>query len=91
MSVNRAAMQWLTLALSFAAAMALMVWPTLIAHDSAGQPLGHGRQTVLIAGLCFGLVTGAGFLQTRPFWQWSIAMLISWLTLAAMLWLALSL
>lgn len=75
-------LQWLTLGVAGIAVLVLMLWPQPLMPEGGGS-VDHLRVSLIFGGLCLGLVVGCGFLQQLPLWQWSIAMLLSWLAVVS--------
>ena len=80
-SPTRRISQWLLLAASMITLIALVWWPKALLPDD--RPFSHGSVSLLLAGLCLGLVTGSGLLQRMPAPLWWGAMVLSTTALIA--------
>ena len=77
-----------TFVASLLASLALTFWPPLL--YSNGVPPSLGRTSLLLLGLCVGVVYGSGILQRTPTNLQLACALLAWMTLVAIGWRALS-
>ncbi|WP_105103728.1 cyd operon YbgE family protein [Microbulbifer pacificus] len=68
--------------------LAITFWPPLLYRN--GEAPGTGQTSLLLLGLCAGVVYGSGILNRTPRnWQFGCA-LVAWVSLVAIGWLALA-
>lgn len=76
-----------TFAISLIAALAITFWPLLLYHDDMAPS--HGQTSLLLAGLCIGVVYGSGILSQTPRNLQIVCAVLAWAALLAIGWLAL--
>ncbi|WGL17677.1 cyd operon YbgE family protein [Microbulbifer bruguierae] len=81
------ALRVVTFAASLLASLAITFWPLLLYRND--MPPSTGQTSMLMLGLCVGVIYGSGILAKTPRnWQLGCAV-IAWLSLAIIGWLAL--
>lgn len=76
-----------TFVITLLVSLAITFWPPLLYKN--GQPPSHGQTSLLLLGLCVGIVYGSGILSKTPRnWQIGCAVL-AWVSLIIIGWLAL--
>lgn len=75
-----------TFVLSLITALVVTFWPVLLYRN--GQAPTHGQTSLLLVGLCIGVVYGSGILSKAPrAWQ-IVCAVAAWAALLAIGWLA---
>lgn len=88
-TIDMKALRITTFIASLLASLALTFWPPLLYHE--GVPPSHGQTSLLLAGLCVGVVYGSGILKRTPKNLHLACALFAWITLVVIAWRALSL